>query len=63
MSLFENTSKPGAPYLLAGILTLWSFLHCYELPSNPEIAFAKGKNEKNIECVGLLDSEDEYSLN
>ena len=41
MGLFERTPVPGAPYLLACILSLWAFLHCYELPPEPEqVAFS-----------------------
>ena len=36
MGLFERTPVPGAPYLLACILSLWAFLHCFELPAEPE---------------------------
>ena len=36
MGLFERTPVPGAPYLLACVLSLWAFLHCYELPPEPE---------------------------
>jgi hypothetical protein len=31
MALFERTPQPGTPYLMAGVLSLWAFLHCYEL--------------------------------
>ena len=36
MGLFERTPVPGAPYLLACVLSLWAFLHCFELPLEPE---------------------------
>ena len=36
MGLFERTPVPGAPYLLACLLSLWAFLHCFELPAEPE---------------------------
>ena len=36
MGLFERTPVPGAPYLLACVLSLWAFLHCFELPPEPE---------------------------
>jgi DHA1 family tetracycline resistance protein-like MFS transporter len=41
MALFENTPVPGAPYLLACILSMWAFLHCFELPPEPEVLVAK----------------------
>lgn len=41
MALFENTPVPGAPYLLACVLSMWAFLHCFELPPEPEVAVAK----------------------
>ncbi len=31
MSLFEQTSQPGVPYLLVGVMALWGFLHCFEI--------------------------------
>ena len=41
MALFERTPVPGAPYLLACVLSMWAFLHCFELPPEPEVAVAK----------------------
>jgi hypothetical protein len=31
MSLFEQTTYPGTPYLLVGVMALWGFLHCFEI--------------------------------
>ena len=36
MGLFERSPIPGAPYLLAGVLSMWALLHCFELPPEPE---------------------------
>jgi MFS transporter, DHA1 family, tetracycline resistance protein len=41
MGLFEDSPLPGAPYLIATVISAWAFLHCYELPSEPEIVIAK----------------------
>jgi hypothetical protein len=43
MSLFENTPLPGAPYLVAAFISIWAFLHCFELPPEPaaEIEYIK----------------------
>lgn len=41
MSLFEHSPQPGAPYLLSAFLSLWAYLHCFELPPEPDVAFAK----------------------
>ena len=37
MGLFEKSPLPGAPYLIACMLSLWAFLHCYELPLEPNV--------------------------
>ena len=36
MALFEDTPLPGAPYLVAAFISMWSFLHCFELPPEPQ---------------------------
>ncbi len=41
MALFEYTTFPGAPYLVAGVLALWALLHTYEFPTDPEVVYAK----------------------
>lgn len=41
MGFFEDSPLPGAPYLIATVIAAWAFLHCYELPSEPEIVIAK----------------------
>ena len=41
MGLFEKAAIPGAPYLVASFLSFWAFLHCYELPPEPELVTAK----------------------
>jgi len=60
MALFEKSPLPGAPYLVAGVLSFWAFLHCYELPPEPELVSAKHaairKGEEEGE--GLLRSND-----
>jgi hypothetical protein len=35
-ALFEHSSLPGAPYLLASFIACWALLHCYELPPEPD---------------------------
>jgi hypothetical protein len=61
MALFEHTPVPGAPYLIATVITLWAFLHSYELPVDPEVVHAKYvRNKYEMEdAMGLLESEDE----
>lgn len=66
MSLFEHSSQPGAPFILATMLSLWAFLHCFELPPEGDMytlkldAHRKGREEG----MGLLyndtDVEDLY---
>lgn len=46
MALFENTPDPGAPYILCALLAFWAFLHCYELPSEPEDAMVEFKKDR-----------------
>ena len=61
MSVFESFPLPGAPYLLAAVISCWSFLHSFELPDQPaEIAFvvAKSKAPRDLpETVALLCGE------
>lgn len=47
MALYNRTPMPGAPYIVAGMLSFWAFLHCYELPDQPDEMIAKfhGKNK------------------
>jgi hypothetical protein len=66
MALFEDSPQPGAPYLVASFLSLWAFLHCFELPAEPDsgtsIALAKhlalSRRRGIEEANGLLASED-----
>lgn len=65
MALFEKSALPGAPYLLASVLSFWAFLHCYELPPEPELISAKNhaRRKGDEEGAGLLDgggSADSY---
>lgn len=61
MSLFEHSSQPGAPFILASVLSLWAFLHCFELPAEGDMysytmrldAVKRG----NEEGMGLLYNE------
>ena len=41
MGLFEGAPLPGAPYLVASSLAFWAFLHCYELPPEPDFVVAR----------------------
>ena len=61
MSLYEKHPTPGAPYLLASVLTMWAFLHCWELPAEPELVAAKffAKERGHEEGSGLLESDGE----
>ena len=56
MALFENTPVPGAPYLLACILSMWAFLHCFELPPEPELVVAKHRAMSNAAASGEVRS-------
>eukprot|EP01038_Epipyxis_sp_PR26KG_P012932 gene12932-17339_t len=63
MSLFENTPQPGAPYLLAALLSFWAFLHCFELPTKDlDVIYAKYDSQRKgyDDSNGLLAS-DNYS--
>ena len=56
MALYEKSSLPGAPYLLASVLSFWALLHCYELPPEPELVTAKSnaRRKGDEEGDGLL---------
>ena len=41
MAVYEDAEIPGAPYMLATALVLWSFLHTYELPKQPDLVRAR----------------------
>ena len=56
MAIFEGTPVPGAPYLCAAVLTLWAFLHSYELPPEPDMAIAKYNGQDDT--IGLLSKEE-----
>jgi DHA1 family tetracycline resistance protein-like MFS transporter len=58
MGLYEHHPLPGGPYLLASVLALWAFLHCYQLPPEPELLSAKhfAKSVGDDEGEGLLSS-------
>jgi hypothetical protein len=51
MALFEKSTQPGAPFVLASLLSLWAFLHCFELPAEADSytmrldAYARGHDE------------------
>lgn len=63
MGLFEDSPLPGAPYLVAGVLSIWALLHCYELPPQPELVIAKFKamESGDGEGEGLLNGADDAS--
>lgn len=65
MGLYETHPMPGAPYLLASMLSLWAFLHCYELPPEPQLLTAKhyARRRGGEESEGLLDEEYEERHN
>jgi len=56
MALFEKSTIPGAPYLIASVLSCWALLHCYELPPQPELVTAKfnARKKGREEAEGLL---------
>jgi len=60
MSLYEKSSIPGAPYLIASVLSFWALLHCYELPPEPELITAKSYAQRSgkEEGEGLLKFHD-----
>ncbi len=63
MALYEHTPEPGAPYVLAALLSFWAFLHCFELPIEPVDAFvafsrSQARRSMYIEGQGLLDADD-----
>jgi DHA1 family tetracycline resistance protein-like MFS transporter len=59
MSLYSHHPMPGAPYLFAGVMTMWAFLHCYEMPEQPELVVAKhyAREHGREEGVGLLSEQ------
>jgi len=59
MSLYEKHPTPGAPYLLASVLTMWAFLHCWDMPQQPELAAAKfyARQRGEEDGTGLLEAE------
>ena len=61
MAVFEGFPVPGAPYLIAAFISLWAFLHSYELPDEPTaLAYVveKYKSPRDVpETVALLCSE------
>ena len=63
MSLYEDTTYPGAPYLITGIITMWALLHSIQLPKDPEAAVAKYRAEVKgtEEATGLLASDSSKS--
>lgn len=56
LSMFENTNFPGAPYILAGLITLWAFLHSFDLLKNADEYYAKENSETMEEGKRLLSS-------
>jgi DHA1 family tetracycline resistance protein-like MFS transporter len=61
MAFYENTPIPGAPYLLAALISFWSFLHCFELPPEPTLLISKFNARKTNaeEGISLLSKENE----
>lgn len=60
MSLFEYSPLPGAPYLVAAVLSIWSFLHCFELPPEPDLVYAKfHANNQTLPVTMRLRPDDE----
>lgn len=57
LSMFENTTFPGAPYILAGLITLWAFLHSFDLLKNADEYYAKENSEMMEEGKRLLESK------
>ena len=66
MQLYSSTNVPGAPYLLAAIVSAFALLHSFELPSAPEVVYHKAVaavtastsddvEEEICEGVALLD--------
>ncbi len=54
MALFEDSSMPGAPYLLAGLMSVWALIYTYELIFD-EIRSQKATTLlNNEEAVALL---------
>lgn len=58
MALYDHTPMPGAPYLIAALLSCWAYLHCFELPAEPDIAYAKNNasyRDSDETTFGLLE--------
>ncbi len=66
MALFEDAPLPGAPYLLAAMIALWSFVHTFELPDEPTIVkvdnvelnvtHSISASKKDLETISLLNN-------
>lgn len=41
MAMFEHSPQPGSPFVLAAIISLWAFLHCFELPPEADMDLMK----------------------
>ena len=58
MGLFEHSPQPGAPFLLASIMSLWAFLHCFELPAEADMYSSSlkmaGRRRGEEDAQGLL---------
>mmetsp|Transcript_7387 Transcript_7387/g.16192 ORF Transcript_7387/g.16192 Transcript_7387/m.16192 type:complete len:483 (+) Transcript_7387:115-1563(+) len=62
MGLFEHSPQPGAPFLLASVLSLWAFLHCAELPAPGSLQAIKVRaaGAASEETEGLLEERREW---
>ncbi len=60
MALFEDTPQPGAPYLMAAIISFWAFLHSFELPEDCDLLSVKHHSRRKGEedAVGLLSADE-----
>lgn len=53
MGLFEETPLPGAPYLIAAMITSWALLHSFEFPPDPDVSIAKYLAAENKDEAGF----------
>ncbi len=59
MSLFEHSTQPGAPFVIASVMSIWAFLHCFELPPEGDMYIMKldAYRRGHEEGVGLLNEQ------
>jgi len=65
MSLFENSSQPGAPYLLVGVISFWALLHSFDIDRESVIRAQQlySKDEEHLNLLSDTEIEEDISIN